>query len=353
MTRFDRLLQVAKCATPERLERVERILYPYAAQGMQEGKLLDSQLEVLLKAVSTTSGASIRAITKAYRAVAKANPERHQDAERAGPYLVENGCFSVEKDTRDGPVTMPLCNFTARITEERERDDGVELTRTFVITGGLANGRALPEAEVAAPQFAAMNWPVAAWGTRAVVYAGQGTKDHLRAAVQMLSGDVPRRVTYTHLGWREIEGRMVYLHAGGVIAPAAPDAPLNVQVETPQGLERFILPEPPTGDALVRAVRASFGVLDLGPRWRDRTATWNALPGALWRGGLWRTLGRSNRRRQIRAGRRDAAALRGWSGLEAPSWLMVKYCQCARRASVRWQRCTHHHRRPCTRGLEP
>lgn len=265
MTRFDRLLQVAKCATPERLERVEHILYPYAAQGMQEGKLLDSQLEALFKVLSATSGIGVRAITKSYRAVAKANPERNQGVERAGPYLIENGCICVEKDTRDGPVTTPLCNFTARITEERERDDGVERTRTFVITGGLANGRALLEAEVAAPQFATMNWPVAAWGTRAVVYAGQGTKDHLRAAVQMLSGDAPRRITYTHLGWREIEGRMVYLHAGGVIAPAAPDAPLNVQVETPQGLERFILPEPPTGDALVRAVRASFGVLDLAP----------------------------------------------------------------------------------------
>lgn len=52
-----------------------------------------------------------------------------------------------------------------------------------------------------------MNWPVSEWGTRAVVFAGQGVKDHLRTAIQLLSGDVPRRITYTHLGWRQIEGR--------------------------------------------------------------------------------------------------------------------------------------------------
>ncbi len=191
--------------------------------------------------------------------------EADTKGERAGPYLIENGAICHEKDTRDGPVTAPLCNFSAHITEQRERDDGVERTLTFVITGELASGKTLPEAEVNASQFAAMNWPVAEWGTQAVVYAGQGTKDHLRTAIQMFSGDAPRRTTYTHLGWREIGGVYYFLHAGGVIAPVAPQVSVSIQVEPPQGLEPFAFPELPTGNDLKRAVQQSLATLDLAP----------------------------------------------------------------------------------------
>ncbi len=265
MSRFDRLLKVAQSATPERLEKCERVVYPYAAQGVQSGRLLESQLERLLKTLSTASGVGFRAIKKSYQTVAKANPGRHEGVQWAGPYLIENGTICHEKTTRDGTVVAPLCNFSARITEQCERDDGVERIQTFVISGALASGRALPDAEVSAPQFCAMNWPVAEWGTQAVVYAGQGTKDHLRTAIQMFSGNAPKRTTYTHLGWREIGGTHCFLHAGGVIAPVAPQTPLLVQVEPPQGLENFILPEPPTGDELKQAVRASLDTLSLVP----------------------------------------------------------------------------------------
>ncbi len=265
MSRFDRLLKVAQNATPERLEKCERVIYPNAARGVQSGRLLDSQLERLLKTLSTASSVSFRTIKKSYQTIARANPDRHKGAQRAGPYLIENGAICHEKDTQNGPVTAPLCNFSARITEQRERDNGVERTLTFVLEGNLANGKTLAQAEVSASQFAAMNWAVAEWGTQAVVYAGQGTKDHLRTAIQMFSADAPKRTTYTHLGWREIGGVYYFLHAGGVIAPVAPQVPLSVQVEPPQGLEGFTLPEPPTGDELRQAVRASLDTLSLTP----------------------------------------------------------------------------------------
>lgn len=131
MSRFERLLKIAQSATPERLERCERVLYPYAARDIQSGKLLDSQLEILLKALSGSSGVSSRSINKSYRTVAKANPERNNGGQRVGPYLIEDGVICQEKATRDGLVVTPLCNFNARITEQRERDDGVE--RTLVL----------------------------------------------------------------------------------------------------------------------------------------------------------------------------------------------------------------------------
>ena len=242
------------------------MLYPYVTRGLRNGLILDSQKEALLKAMSGASGVSVRALTNAYKTVAKADPDKTPQPGRVGKYFVENGAICFERDTKDGPMAAPLCNFSARITEERERDDGVEKTLNLVLTGKMATGQPLPEAEVSASQFASLGWVVSEWGSRAVVYAGQGAKDHLRAALQILSGNVPRRTTYTHLGWREIGGRMVYLHAGGVLGvPVAPNAPITTQVEPPGGLETFVLPDPPTGDELKQAVRASLETLDLAP----------------------------------------------------------------------------------------
>lgn len=263
MSRFGRLLNVAKSATPEALDRYEQILYPYLARGIQSGELLESNLEYILKALSKSGGVSFRIIQKAYRAVAKANPKRNQGAEQSGPYLIQNGTICVEKDTRDGPVTVPLCNFTARITEQRERDDGVETTFSLVLEGSLASGQKLPEVEVTALEFGAMNWPVSKWGAQAIVYAGQGTKDLLRTAIQQLSSDMPRRTTFTHLGWRKRGDEHLYLHAGGAIGADGPVP--DIQVDPPLGLELFILPEPPKGETLRYAVRKSLETLDLAP----------------------------------------------------------------------------------------
>lgn len=194
-----------------------------------------------------------------------------EDEVRVWPYAIRNNVMHHLKEERVGKeeyVTVydPLCNFRAQIIEERVRDDGVERTLVLVIDGALSTGEPLGATEVAASQFAGLNWTTSNWGSRAVVNAGQGKRDHLRGAIQTVSGNVPRRTTYTHLGWREINGCMAYLHAGGVVsAPAAPNAPLPIQVEAPGGLELFVLPGPPTGDQLKCAVRSSLETLELAP----------------------------------------------------------------------------------------
>ena len=187
-----------------------------------------------------------------------------QAAEAAGGYQVVDGAICRVKATPDGPVTVPLANFNAKIIAEEVRDNGAETATIFVIEGFLQDGRPLGRAEVSASSYPGMAWVTAAWGTRPVVYAGQGTKDHLRAAIQLLSGEVPRRVTYGHTGWRKLDGCWHYLHAGGAIGPdgAAP----TVAVSLAEGrLQDYALPVPPEGEDLRRAVRASLGVLNLAP----------------------------------------------------------------------------------------
>jgi hypothetical protein len=139
-------------------------------------------------------------------------------AVQAGPYFVTSaGMIAWRKETRDGSVTIPLCNFTAQIVAEEVIDDGAERRTVPVIEGALPDSRRLPAARIPAERFNGMSWVTEAWGTAAVIFAGHGTKDHLRAAIQMLSGAVPRQMVYGHLGWRRIGDHWAFLHSGGAI----------------------------------------------------------------------------------------------------------------------------------------
>jgi len=137
-------------------------------------------------------------------------------------YIEKNGAHYLRKQYDGGTVETPLCNFLARIIAEKERDDGAESTLSFVISGSLADGRPLPEREVTPAKFAGGNWFIEEWGSVVVPRAGQGTKEHLRIAIQERSGNVPRLTAYAHLGFRKVSGQWVYLHAGGALGASAP-----------------------------------------------------------------------------------------------------------------------------------
>jgi hypothetical protein len=200
----------------------------------------------------------------------------------AASYRLVGGRIVREVLTRDGPLEVPLANFAARIVEQIVIDDGAERRLTLALEGALSDGTPLARAEVAADHFPWMKWPVEKWGTRATVLAGAGTADHLRAAIQLLSGDVPTRTVFAHLGWREIDGCWLYLHAGGAIYEGGPVE--GIDVVLPDALAGYLLPPPPTGDQLVIAVRADLMLLEgLAP---DRiafpllTATYRAVLGS-------------------------------------------------------------------------
>lgn len=102
-----------------------------------------------------------------------------------------------------------------------------------------------------------MAWPIEQLGVEAVVFAGAGTKDHVRTAIQVLSTSVTQRTIFRHLGWTTIDGSPVYLHAGGAIGAT------NVEVEVESQLSNFVLPVAPTGADLLDAIRASLGFLSV------------------------------------------------------------------------------------------
>ena len=65
-----------------------------------------------------------------------------------------------------------------------------------------------------------------------------------------------RRTIYAYLGWLKLEGRWLYLHAGGVIR--AHGLTRDVETAPPDALTRFELPDPPAGaDGWKQSVPAS------------------------------------------------------------------------------------------------
>jgi hypothetical protein len=181
-------------------------------------------------------------------------------AEKHALYVEENGviCKIGEK------ISFPLCNFSARIIEEVIHDNGEEKTLTSSIEGKLSNGQPLPRIEVGAGSFAGMAWVNSQWGTKVSIKAGNASKDHLRAAIQELSGEYPRRTVYGHTGWREIDGQWLYLHMGGAIGMGGNRT--DVEVNPGAGnMQHYRLPDPPHGEDLKAAVRTSLSLSGIAP----------------------------------------------------------------------------------------
>ncbi len=202
---------------------------------------------------------------------------------KSGIYLVKDGAICRIKRERSGNVTIPLSNFDARIIEAIVRDDGVETTTLFKVEGSLASGRTLPPVEVPVEQFGSMNWTEKLANGKAVVLAGQGNRDHLRAAIKILSDDYPECREFTHLGWRKVNGSWVYLHAGGAIGRDGPVE--NVVVAVDGSLRGYELPTSPKKEEVATAIRASLELLN----GLATDATMMPLFAAIWRSALGST----------------------------------------------------------------
>ncbi|EXJ14595.1 toprim domain-containing protein [Imhoffiella purpurea] len=195
-------------------------------------------------------------------------PATYREIGEPKPYVMnERGTFRLTRSPGGDPIEQQLANFAARIVEEVTRDDGEERALTIAITGTMA-GRDLPAISLTIEQFNRMDWPARHWGTAALTHPGQGAKDHLKYAIQLLSHQgaeqVRSRTTYTHTGWRRIDGAWVYLSAGAVIGPDG--VVPGIEVDLGELAELYRLPEPSADEARRReAAEASYRVHRVAP----------------------------------------------------------------------------------------
>jgi hypothetical protein len=200
---------------------------------------------------------NFKKMDKAIKSLLKQNESR---------YFVSEGEICKWKVVDRMLVPDPLCNFSAQIEEYINYNNGAENTSYFSIKITLKDGRPLPKIVVPEKQFLSMSWVNEKWPRGTIVNAGNGVKDHLRAAIQTLSGDIPQRDIFSHLGWRKICNDWVYLHRGGAIGEDGLVDGIEVSFgDTRSALNSYCLPEPPEGDDLREAIKASIGLIDLAP----------------------------------------------------------------------------------------
>lgn len=188
-------------------------------------------------------------------------PTANADGHEAISYQATENGLVWRKATSMGSTWVQLTNFVATIVGDVAEDDGAEVRRAFEIEATLV-GRSR-RFVVPASQFAAMNWVAEHLGAGAIVSPGLGLKDHARAAIQYLSGNVPERRIYAHTGWRELDSGWAFFHAGGAVD--ANGVVPTVEVSLPAALGRFRFPNPPDRATLQDAVQASLGFLDVAP----------------------------------------------------------------------------------------
>jgi len=188
-------------------------------------------------------------------------PDQAGTASPGMVYVERGGRLYWNKPNRDGTIAVLLANFTARIVADVVTDDGADIRRAWEIEA--RQGDRTARGTVPVERFSGMGWAVELLGARAVVAAGSSTRDHARAAIQLLSGETAERRVYAHLGWRKIDGAWVYLHAAGAIGADA--TVTGIDVDPPLALSRFVLPPPGDGERLWDAIRASLAMLDAAP----------------------------------------------------------------------------------------
>lgn len=177
-----------------------------------------------------------------------------------------------------------LANFTARIKAETRIVDGVTTETILTLSGTAANPDnkhrpiQLPDVEVPAQSFAGMGWVMGAWGVAAVIQPGHGTKDDLRACIQINSRP-ERKTIFRTLGWQHIGAERAFLHAKGAITRKGNDN--TVSVRLPPELSKYDL-TPHTPYKQKEAFLASLALTTIGPRkltWTLWTATFAPIFG--------------------------------------------------------------------------
>jgi primase-polymerase (primpol)-like protein/PIN domain nuclease of toxin-antitoxin system len=150
----------------------------------------------------------------------KAAERLQRELERAERGPIEPAPEYERKDTgmvynspMHGPVA--LSNFTAKITADTKVDDGVERTRFYELQAELY-GRNF-SFEVSAKDLDKCGWVDQELGARARVSAGNSTKAHLANAIKATS-EPEEKDQYAHTGWRNIDGRSVFLHTGDCLS---------------------------------------------------------------------------------------------------------------------------------------
>ena len=161
-------------------------------------------------------------------------PQYHKSSK----YCVVNG--RLNKRVQNG--VRQLCSFVPEPGALIRRDDGLDVTQSYVIGGTLPDGRVLPEMTIKnVKDFLGPTWSVELWGYDAGISSSRGAPAEVFEAIVWAGQDKENqkgtRTIYTHAGMRVVDGTPCYLYHGGAVGKD------DVAVELGGNLERSDLSE--------------------------------------------------------------------------------------------------------------
>ena len=116
-------------------------------------------------------------------------------------YGAKNCC--IVQYTQDNPEGKQLTTFIALPTRIVERDDGVNVEKSFIVDGWARGGRQLPTVEIPASKFAGLSWITEKWDFAANLAPGNTVRDRVRfIVVEVGARSAAHERVYAHTGWR-------------------------------------------------------------------------------------------------------------------------------------------------------
>jgi len=153
-------------------------------------------------------------------------------------FCIVNG--TLNKRVQNG--TRQLCTFVPEPGALIRRDDGLDVSQSYVIGGTLPDGRVLEERTIKnVKDFLGPTWSVELWGYDAGISSARGAPAEVFEAITWAGRDKKARkgtrTIYTHAGLRVVDGEPCYLYHGGAVGKD------GVAVELGGNLERSDLSE--------------------------------------------------------------------------------------------------------------
>lgn len=172
-------------------------------------------------------------------------------------YSIQNNCLYRLVEKNDTKSFTKLANFVPYIVKELSIDDGVDSKKYFIISGKHTNGYTLPEIQINANDFSSMSWITKLWGLHCNIEPGQVTKEYIRHAIQSTVLDTKTQTIYTHLGWRRINSKWIYLDTNKAIGTEQ-----EISVKLEGKLSRYKLIPPTSKDEIKTNIKHVLELLD-------------------------------------------------------------------------------------------
>lgn len=158
----------------------------------------------------------------------------------------------------DDVGSVKLTNFRCLSLTPIVHDDGQQQIQTLRLEVWY-KGQTVT-IDLTPDEFQRMNWHIKSFDQHLIVTPKM--KEYALVGIQLVTPRRPQVKIYTSTGWFEIDGQPYFLHNDGAIG--AKEHRRDIKAELKENLRFYSLPDPPTGEALKSAIRASLKFLEVG-----------------------------------------------------------------------------------------